>query len=299
MKKREIFFILISLILTTNCFQFILKPELKSIDTNSEEVSMHSSGDILPTFGWKQNWAGPLWDVGMKMAIDSSDNIHITGYSEELNDNEDFLYLKYNDEGTLMNSVVWDQGNEANVGRDIILDSSNNIYIVGYTDVNPDVWIWEYDTYIRKLSSGGSTQWTRTWGGSENDIARATALDSFGNVYLGGLTWSYGAGQADSLLIKYSNTGTLQWNETYGSTTSEWVNSLIIDSFDNIYLAGGYQYNDTTDSDSYLIKVDNNGVEQWSRSWGGVGDEIGVSVALDSSQNVYVVGSTSSYGAGY
>ncbi|MFX1488264.1 MAG: hypothetical protein ACFFBI_03890, partial [Promethearchaeota archaeon] len=231
--------------------------------------------------------------------IDSSDNIHITGYSEELNDDEDFLYLKYNDEGTLMNSIVWDEGNEANVGRDIILDSSNNIYIAGYTDVNPDIWNYDYDTYIRKLSSGGATQWTRTWGGSESDVARATALDSSGNVYLGGLTWSYGAGQADSLLIKYSSTGTLQWNQTYGGSTSEWVNSMIIDSFDNIFLAGGYQYNDTTDYDSYLIKVDKNGVEQWSRSWGGAGDEIGDSVALDSSQNVYVVGSTSSYGAGY
>ncbi|MFX1488263.1 MAG: hypothetical protein ACFFBI_03885, partial [Promethearchaeota archaeon] len=93
MKKRKIFFILLSVILATSSFQFIFKPELKSMDTTSEEVSIHSSGEPIPTFGWKQNWAGPLWDMGMKMAIDSSDNIHITGYSEELNDDEDFLYL--------------------------------------------------------------------------------------------------------------------------------------------------------------------------------------------------------------
>jgi len=234
------------------------------------------------------------------MAIDSSDNIHITGYSEQdLNNDEDFLYLKFDDDGMLLDSITWDRNNEANIGRDIILDSSNNFYIAGYTDVDPDIWVWEYNTYIRKFSSTGVPQWEHIWGGSENDIVRTIALDSFGDVYLGGLTWSYGAGQADMLLMKYTNTGTLQWTKTYGGIESEWTNSIVIDSSDNIYLAGGFRYNDSTDYDTYLIKVDNNGIEQWTRVWGGVGDEIGVSIALDSSENVYIVGDTTSFGAGY
>ncbi len=288
------------MILTFSCFQRIYRPEHKGTEIVLEERTLGNSSDEgLPSFGWKQNWGGSHWDVGIKMAIDSSDNIHITGYSEQdLNNDEDFLYLKYNGDGMLLNSITWDRNNEANIGRDIILDSSNNFYIAGYTDVNPDVWDWEYNTYISKSSSTGVPQWEHIWGGSENDIARTIALDSFGNVYLGGLTWSYGAGQADMLLMKYTNAGTFQWNKTYGGIESEWANSMVIDSSDNIYLAGGFRYNDSTDSDTYLIKVDNNGIEQWTRVWGGVGDEIGVSIALDSSENVYIVGDTTSFGAG-
>lgn len=301
MKKKEIFFIVIGFLLTFSCFQHIYRPELKGSGIVLEDKVLDvSSDEELPSFGWKQNWAGPHWDIGIKMAIDSSDNIHITGYSEQdLNNDEDFLYLKYDGNGVLLDSITWDRNNEANIGRDIILDSSNNYYIGGYTDVDPDVWVSDYNTYIRKVSSAGVPQWEHIWGGSESDIARTIALDSFGNVYLGGLTRSYGAGQADMLLMKYSNAGTLQWNKTYGGIESEWTNSMKIDSSDNIYLAGGFRYNDSTDYDTYLVKVDSNGIEQWTRVWGGVGDELGISIALDSSENVYIVGDTTSFGAGY
>jgi len=300
MKKKELYFVTIGLILTFSCFQYFYKPELKSFESISEEIAINSSSENIPTYGWKQNWAGPHWDSALKMAIDSSDNIHITGYSEQdLNDGNDFLYLKYNKDGTILDSLIWDRNTETNVGRDIVLDSSNNVYIAGYTDVDAGVWDDDYNTYLSKLSSTGVFQWDRIWGGSNYDVARAIALDSSENIYLAGLTRSYGAVQADALLMKYSNTGTLQWNQTYGGIASEWINSIVIDSFDNIYLVGGFQYNDSTDYDTYLIKVDNNGIEQWTRSWGGVGDELGVSMALDSSGNVYIVGSTTSYSEGY
>ena len=300
MQKKKIYLLIISLILILSCFQYIYRPELKSIDPISEEIAINSPEENIPTYGWKQQWGGPHWDSALKMVFDSSDNIHITGYSEQdLNDGFDFLYLKYDKDGALQDSLIWDRNTEDNVGRDITLDSSNNVFIAGYTDVDPDVWNYDYNTYLSKVSNTGVFQWERFWGGSEYDAARAIVLDSSANIYVAGLTQSYGAGQTDALLMKYSSTGTLQWNQTYGGTTSEWVNSMVIDSFENIYLVGGFQIDDFTDYDTYLIKVDINGVVDWTRSWGGGGDEIGVSVALDSSENVYIIGSTTSYGEGY
>jgi len=46
-------------------------------------------------------------------------------------------------------------------------------------------------------------EWNRTWGGTEYDRAYGVATDSLNNVYLGGITASYGNGNYDIFLVKY------------------------------------------------------------------------------------------------
>ena len=72
-----------------------------------------------------------------------------------------------------------------------------------------------------------------------------------------------------------------------------------IDSSSNLYITG---YSNTSDAagnyDLVLAKYNSSGTFQWDKILGGTNQEFGRSVAVDSADNVYVVGETNSDGAG-
>ncbi|MBK5191332.1 MAG: hypothetical protein JJE19_07555, partial [Methanosarcinales archaeon] len=51
-------------------------------------------------------------------------------------------------------------------------------------------------------NSTGELIWNITWGGTGDDLGWATATGD--SVYLAGYTASYGAGEGDAFLVKYS-----------------------------------------------------------------------------------------------
>jgi hypothetical protein len=91
----------------------------------------------------------------------------------------------------------------------------------------------------------------KTWGGSGEDLGEAVAVDGSGNVYVSG----------------YFN-GSVDFDPGSG-----------VDSHTS---NGG--------RDVFLSKFDANRNFQWTKTWGGSGDERGESVAVDGSGNVYVAG---------
>ena len=123
-------------------------------------------------------------------------------------------------------------------------------------------------------------QWDRIWGSTELDRSNAIALDSSENIYIIGETWGFGAKDSDMCLIKYNNSGDLEWYRIWGESGLEYGNTITVDSLDNIYVAGGY-------SDIALVKYDSTGVEQWNRT---LSDADCYGIALDSSENIYLAG---------
>ena len=155
-------------------------------------------------------------------------------------------------------------------------------------------------TFKSRLSISNSIKynWYRTWGGVDVDDGWCVAIDSLDNVYLAGETMSYGAGDQDMVVVKYDKNGVQQWNRTWGGTNFDRCLAVAIDSSDNLYLAGFTYSFGAGNDDMVLLKYDENGVQQWNRTWSGNNDDIAYDLALDSSDNIYVVGKTESIGAG-
>jgi uncharacterized delta-60 repeat protein len=137
-----------------------------------------------------------------------------------------------------------------------------------------------------------------TWGWYGGESAYDIAQDSSNNTYIVGYTSSFGAGILDLCLLKLNSAGELEWNKTYGGIFSDWGTSMVIDSLDNIYITGFTDSYGAGGNDIWVLKLNGMGNVEWNHTWGGVGDEYGWSIALDSQNNAYVTGSTNSFGAG-
>ena len=243
---------------------------------------------------WNRTWGGGSSDCGDSIALDSADNIYLTGWTESFGAGDYDIYLvKYDGSGVQQWNRTWG-GGSSDLGRAIALDSSDNIYLAGQTE---SFGAGDYDMCLVKYDGSGVQQWNRTWGGSRQDYGFAIAPDSSDNIYLAGHIYSFGAGEYDMCLVKYDGSGVQQWNRTWGGSRQEFVSAIALDSSDNIYLTGQTESFGAGDYDMCLVKYDSSGVQQWNHIWGGSELDHGSAIALDSSENIYIAGYTYSFGA--
>jgi hypothetical protein len=117
-------------------------------------------------------------------------------------------------------------------------------------------------------------------------------------VYVTGYTNSQGAGGADLLLAKYNTSGTIQWQRSLGGASTDIGYGIAVDASGNVYVVGETASQGAGGDDFIIAKYNTSGTLQWQRSLGGTGTEEGFGIAVDESGNVYVIGRTSSQGAG-
>jgi uncharacterized delta-60 repeat protein len=175
-------------------------------------------------------------------------------------------------------------------GYALAIDIEDNIYVVGKTVA---------DLALLKYSNSGELIWYQTWGGADIDLGSGVDIDNSGNIYVTGRTFSYGEGSADLCLLKYNNSGNLQWVRTWGGNDLDAGLDVMVDPDGNIYVAGYTHTFGAGATDIILIKYNSSGSQLWNKTWGGSGGDLGNELALDSLNNIYLVGQTSSFGAGY
>ncbi len=111
------------------------------------------------------------------------------------------------------------------------------------------------DVYLTKTDSNGNTQWTNTYGGSNDDASYSVVQTLDGGYALAGRTKSYGAGSWDFYIVKTDNSGTFQWQKTYGGALNDGAYSMIKTSDGGLALAG-YSYSYTNGGgDMWLVKL--------------------------------------------
>jgi len=135
-----------------------------------------------------------------------------------------------------------------------------------------------------------------------DDEGNGVSTDSSGNIYVtgytyGGLDGNTNSGEWDIFLVKYNSSGTKQWTKQLGTSSSDSGNGVTTDSSGNIYVTGytrgGLDGNTNSGSyDIFLVKYNSSGTKQWTKQLGTSSGDYGNDVTTDSSDNVYVTGST-------
>jgi len=246
---------------------------------------LHVSADPL----WQTTWGGPTTDNGQSVAVDSANNMILTGFTDSsgLGSNDAFV-VKYSFSGNLLWSKTWG-GNLDDRSYGIAADSASNVIIAGYTD---SFGVGLYDAFVAKYSNSGGQLWNRTWGGTSNDYGYDVTVDSADNIIVTGSTRSFGAGRySDVIVIKYSPTGEKLWNATWRSDGSDFGYGVIVDSTESIIVTGKTQ-SSGSEPNALVVKYSSSGEQLWNSTWGA--NALSNDVAVDSLDNIFITGQTSS-----
>lgn len=153
---------------------------------------------------------------------------------------------------------------------------------------------------IVKIDSNGDEQWNKTYGNDSNDDYNHYSIQTAdGGYILAGNTQSVATRIPDALVIKIDSNGNQIWNKTFGGSGNDSVYS-VQQTYDGGYLLAGTTSSfETSSSDLWLLKLDSDGVEQWSKTYGGSGFDLGISMQHTSDGGYIIAGNTSSFGNGY
>jgi Beta-propeller repeat len=155
-------------------------------------------------------------DVGQAIAVDSSDNAYVTGYTSSgnfpttarafqrgLSGLQNAFITKLNPTGTAIEYSTLLGGNDYDFGFGIAVNNDGNAYVTGTTygifsstfpttsNAYQTASSGSGDAFVSKLSADGSALVYSTFlGGTGYDGGRGIALDTSGNAYVAGYTQS-------------------------------------------------------------------------------------------------------------
>jgi hypothetical protein len=290
--------------------------------------------------GSAENWGygiavdapGSAYVTGSTLSVDfpTASPLQATNKATPTTETVTAFVAKLNPAGSALAYSTYLGGSDGDSGQSIAVDSSGDAYVTGYTSsddfptVNPLQASnhGDFDVFVAKLNSDGSALVYSTYlGGSGVDYGYGIAVDSSGNAYVTGRTYSTDfptanplqasyKGELDAFVAKLNPAGSALVYSTYlGGDRYDEGNSIAVDPSGNAYVTGvTYSTNFptaapfqstcggcSTYADAFVAKLNAIGSALvYSTYLGGSGVDYGFGIAVDSSGNAYVTGETSS-----
>ncbi|MEA3543067.1 MAG: SBBP repeat-containing protein, partial [Pseudomonadota bacterium] len=262
---------------------------------------------------------GPLNEIH-SIAIDSSNNVYVAGhthssdfpvppdaYDTGLNGNSDAFVSKFDSNLQHLLASTFLGGSGYDWANSIAINSGGNVYVSGRCSsdfpVTPGAYDRDYnggvDAFVSKFDSNLQHLLASTFlGGSGYDWANSITIDSGGNVYVAGNTYSSGfpvtsnaydttsnsnSNGYDAFISKFDSNLTDLLASTFLGGSVE-IHSIAIDSNENVYVTGPW---------SFISKFGSNLQNLLASTFlGSFNRDIAYSIAIDSNGNVYVAGRT-------
>ncbi|GHC42627.1 hypothetical protein [Ulvibacter litoralis] len=205
-------------------------------------------------------------------------------------------------------------------GEDALFPSiktSDNGYLIGGTSDSNISGDKEENTkgmgdyWVVKLDASGVIEWQKTIGGSDQDFLYAIKETLDGGYILGGFSVSNLSGDKtensnggrDYWVVKLTNNGIIEWQNTIGGSDSDILSSIVVSNDGGFLLSGFSSSNISGDktensrgrSDYWIVKIDSSGNVEWDKTIGGSSIDSG-SAAISTNDGGYIIGGNSGSG---
>lgn len=161
---------------------------------------------------------------------------------------------------------------------------------------------------ILSVTGAAAQGWLTTLGGSKEDIVHDVLPTTDGGSVLTGYTLSndgdfagMNRGNRDVFIFKLAASGEIAWKKMFGGSAEDVANA-IAPTADGGFIVVGHSFSNDGDlqgvnlgqSDILVVKVSSQGAVQWSKVYGGSGEESASCLVVHSDGSVVIAGYTTS-----
>ena len=282
-------------------------------------VKLDAAGNHL----WSKRFGDLEYQVATALAVDADSNIIMagifygsidfggsplvnigTGYTAfivKLDAAGDHLWSKHCD-----SAAMWPPS--------LAVDGTGNIVMIGEFAGSMDCGggaltsAGGADLFVAKLDAAGDHIWSRRFGDAAQQDGIQGAVDSAGNILLGGNFFGQldlgggaltSAGGADLFIAKLDPEGDHLWSRGFGDADDQWGYGMALDGSANVLITGeldgAVDFGDgplvnAGNGDAFLAKFDAAGQHVWSKLFGDANTQAGFAVAAEASGNVVATG---------
>ena len=263
----------------------------------SEEICDGLDNDCQgPTFveDWNRTFGGGSLDYAHSVAQTSDGGFILAGKTYSFGAGDVDAWLIRTDASGIEEWSRTFGGASWDYARSVAQTSDGGFILAGRTE---SFGAGGLDAWLIRTNASGIEDWSRTFGGARDDYANSVAQTSDGGFILAGYT----EGSHDAWLIRTDASGIEQWSRTFGGGDLDGASSIAQTSDGGFILAGYTRESFGAgwyDDDAWLIRTDASGIEEWSRTFGGVDYDRAHSVAQTSDGGFILAGRTESFGTG-
>lgn len=296
-------------------------------------LGAHSAWAQAPAWVWHRLHVGGSNGSTNDVAVDAVGYVYTVGSfngrlelgAHSLTGSGDGYLVKYDAQG----NVVWSRAQTGagyqNAGG-VVTDARGFVYVRGIfsgaTSIGGQVLtsVGGYDVYLAKYDPQGNLLWARSGGSTGDDVLDDLAVAPDGSVYITGKITAgatFGSvqlqcqGAEDAYLVKYSDTGQVQWGVRGGVALGKIQGQgVAVDQLGNVTLLGHYDRPFTFSGVAFptasrgnagalfLLQYSPSGTLLWSQyvAPGSSQFASGYDLTADSNNNLIILGQAASYG---
>ncbi len=210
-------------------------------------------------------YSGSGYDIGKGVAEYPDSSFLITGSTTSWGGGSQVYLLKVDSTGAYQWSNQYG-GNEYDGANRVLFNSDHGVYAIGSTN---SIGEGDYNGLVLHTDDSGNELWKKAYGSNDSwEFLNDAVFAKDTSILMVGSSRAVSSGDEHIYLLRINKYGDTLWTKTYNDLGASSATS-IIKVQDSLFIVAGFFYaQDSLIQKGFLMKINSNGDEFWSKTVG-------------------------------